>query len=291
MTTPMNISKVSMGGTCDERCSYSYKYDTSTTCVATNYNSYISLSYDLGLTSPVIFNNIKYKVSNIEIYSPSIHDFNNKFADAEIVIVHTAVDSGSLLLVCIPCSSSGNGSNDLVNNIFKGLITKPLTRGQPPMTLTLPNYNLNTIIPKKPFFYYISQTGNINVIVYDIGSGITVDTKLLSGLKSLVNKAVMPLKPSINNYLFLNVTGPTTLSQGGSKGNNGEIYIDCSPTGNSYDTTDVTFEKNTPLSTYDISKYATAENITIFFCFLFFILILIYINKFFNVIGSQNDKK
>ena len=106
------------------------------------------------------------------------------------------------------------------------------------MTLTLPNYNLNTIIPKKPFFYYISQTGNINVIVYDIGSGITVDTKILSGLKSLVTKAVMPLKPSINNYLFLNVTGPTTLSQG-SKGNNGEIYIDCSPTGNSYDTTDV----------------------------------------------------
>jgi len=287
MTTPMNISKVSMGGTCDERCSYSYKYDTSTTCVATNFDTYISLSYDPGLTSPVIFNNTKYSVSNIEIYSPSIHDFNNQLADSEIVIVHTAVDTGALLLVCIPCTTSGNGSNDLVNNIFKDLINKPLSKGQPPMALTLPNYNLNRIVPKKPFFYYISQTGNMNVIVYDIQSGITVDTKTLSNLKSLLSQAVMPIKPSINNYLFMNETGPTTLGQGG---NNGEIYIDCSPTGNSYDTTDVEFQKQSPSSTYDISQYLTAENIIIFFCFLFFILILIYMNKFFNIIGSQGDK-
>jgi carbonic anhydrase len=292
MATPMNISNVSMGGTCDERCSYSYNYDISTTCIASNYNTYISLSYDRGPTSPVIFNNVKYNVSNIEIYSPSIHDFNNKLADAEIIIVHTSAESGALFLVCIPCSTSGNGTNDLVNTIFADIISKPLSHGEAPMTVSIPNYNLNNIIPKKPFYYYISQTGNMNVVVYDIPNGITVNANTLNNLKSLISQATMQIKPSIDNYLFYNKIGPTKLNKGnGSTNNDGLIYIDCSPTGNSYDTTSVDFKKPSTFPNNDISNYFTTENIIIFLCFLFFLLVLIYMNQFFVMIGKTGTKK
>ena len=44
--TPVNISKSSMSGKCDEKCAYSFKYNISPSCKANNYSSYISLTYD-----------------------------------------------------------------------------------------------------------------------------------------------------------------------------------------------------------------------------------------------------
>lgn len=276
MSTPMNISKVSMGGTCDERCSYSYQYNISTTCVATNYGSFIMLSYENGNTTPVLFNNIKYSVGNIEIYSPSIHTFNNNLADAEIIIVHTSIDTGAMLLVCIPIMS-GTNSNPIITEVLNGVVTKPLKQGEPAMSINIPSYNLNSIIPSKPFFYYISQTAKANVIVYSIGDAITVGSTILTNLKTLVTQAQNPLQPSANNYLFYNNGGPKLMNTNGNM--DGQIYIDCSPTGNSEETMDVDYNKTNPTETFDFSPYLTDENKTMAMYVLGFVVALFLINK------------
>lgn len=282
----MNISKVSMGGTCDERCSYQYQYDVSTTCTATNYKTYISLSYDSGLTSPVVFNNVKYNVTNLELYSPSLHEFNGKYAEAELIIVHTSLDSSNMLLVCIPCVTQGNNSNELITSLLKQICDKPLTIKQPTMQLSVSSlYNLNSIIPNQPFFYYISQTNSMSVIVYDIKDGITTNSEMITKLKQLIKApSESPIKESRNQYLFYNHKGPSMLG-GYQKGKDDQIFIDCSPTGHSDETTDITVNKTT-----ENDFYLSGDTFVLFFCFLAFIIILLFFDKFFQIIGTGNSK-
>ena len=63
-TGPMNISPQNISGTCSYKCAYSYNYQKSNV-TATNYGSTILLSYEVGTTPPVTFNNIKYNVREI----------------------------------------------------------------------------------------------------------------------------------------------------------------------------------------------------------------------------------
>lgn len=276
-TPPMNISKVSMGSTCDERCSYSYQYNVSTTCVAHNYGPFIMMSYENGNTSPVLFNNEKYNITTIEVYSPSIHTFNNSLADAEIIIIHNSPETGKMLLVCIPIMS-GNNANSIVTQSLREIVNKPLKTGDPSMSINIQDYNLNNVIPKKPFFYYISQTGKANVIVYSIGDAITLDANIITGLKTLIQATSNPLQPSEDNYLFYNHVGPKNMK--GPGGGDGEIYIDCSPTGNSEETTDVDYKKTNSVETFDFSPYLTSDNIYIALYVLAFVLALYLINRF-----------
>ena len=270
-----------MGGSCDERCAYSYQYDISTTCTATNVGQSIILGYDAGSTTPVLFNNIKYSITHLEIYSPSLHSYNNTLADAEIVITHTSQDTGSPLLVCIPITA-GNDTNETVSTILADIVAKPLHSGDPSMAISLPNYNLNDIVPSKPFFYYISQTKNTNVIVYSIGDSIKVNSDTLEALKTLVSPATSgTLQPSEESYLFFNHTGPKKTSGGGGM-SDGQIYIDCSPTGNSQVSKDVEFKKTPSTKPYafdlGLDSLMTPENIYMSIFVVIFVIMLYAIN-------------
>lgn len=276
----MNISKVSMGNTCQERCAFFYKYNVSIQCVASNHDKSITLTYDNGSTPPVLFNNIKYNVYQIDIVSPSYHNFNGTQAEAEMIITHTSTDTASPLYICLPISSKASNKNATFNEIIQDILSVPLIQKSNPVTVTsLSDYNLNAWIPMQSYFFYVSKSKEANVVVFPIEGGLYMDTVSLQSLSHLVQPFTDTnfILPSENNFLFYNPTGPSAFQNGISD----QIYIDCSPTGNSLETEDVVFEKDNSTSNMDFLQYLTSNGVFLFLFFIGFILLLLMVNKFF----------
>jgi hypothetical protein len=270
-----------MGNTCQERCAFSYKYNISTQCIASNHDTSISLTYDNGTTPPVLFNNIQYNVYQIDIVTPSYHDFNGTQSEAEMIITHTSTDTASPLYVCIPISAQASNKNATFNEILQDVLSVPLIQKSTPVAVTsLSDYNISAWIPKRPYFFYVSQSMEANVVVFPIADGLYMDTDSLEGLSQLLQPITDSdfILPSENNYLFYNPSGPSPFQNGISD----QIYIDCSPTGNSLETEDVVFEKgNTNTSNMDFLQYLTSNGVFLFLFFIGFIVLLLLINKFF----------
>ena len=238
MTTPMNIASNSIDNYCDEKCAYSFKYKSYINCNAKNYGTSLYLSYiDSSPVPPVTFNSINYRVSSIEMYSPSLHYFNGKQTDGELIITHTPTGAGKNLVVCIPMSVSGQQTpaSQVVTDIINSAVNKPLNQGDPEMNITV-NNTLDSVVPMKPFFYYQGGDGT-NIIVYGLSDSIGISDVTINDLRKLI-----PIPPTIlfpsGAYVDLNKNGPT-VGNGDS-----EIFIDCQPTGNSEVVEQVTFAKN-----------------------------------------------
>jgi hypothetical protein len=261
-TTTMNISQNLMSGKCDEKCSYSFNYQTSSNCNAKNYGNYLQLTYDKQNTPSVLFNVIDYYADNVQIYSPSFHKFNNIIVDAEIVIVHYSLRNGSPLLVCIPVYSSANTSNNsvLFNSIINAAVAYPLKPDTDMISIKLDNYNLNNIVPKKPYFYYTSN--NANVIVYGIENSIYAETTIISKLRNIISNKTNVNIP-LSDTIYYNQIG-SNLSLSGD----GEIYIDCKPVGVSDHTEDVIVSKKSS------STETTSETSDLFNYVILFIVVI-----------------
>ena len=275
--TPVNISKSSMSGKCDEKCAYSFKYNISPSCKANNYSSYISLTYDSGTTPPAVFNNFSYNVNNIEIYSPSVHYFNGQHVDAEIIINHTSNSTGAPLLICIPISVSGisTAGSQIITDIINSVSSYPLKPKDPAITININNYNLEDIIPKDPYFYYIGKTQNANIVVFNITSAISISQSSIDKLKSIINGSNHTVAPSLDNSVFYNQNGPSTA---GSASLDDGIYIDCKPTGDSEEKTDVTFKKPTYFD-LNLSNYISSDVLILLVGAVGFMVLIILINK------------
>lgn len=273
MTTspsPMNISMSGFDNFCDEKCAYSFKYQISNICTATNYGSYIYLNYiDAGTVPPVSFNSNSYKVDSIEIYSPSLHYFNGNPVDGEVIITHSPLSTGQPLIVCIPLSTNSvkaTAATQIITDIINSAVTNQLKQGDPSMTIKLNDYNLDTIVPVTPFFYY-TGSNNYNIIVYGLASAISVNQSVITGLQKIITPEQTVKYPAVD-YYYMNKYGPSTGGNG-----DGQIYIDCQPTGNSEETEPVTYSK--PPTTNDLSSSQTLTFI-IGTLIVIFLIIVIY---------------
>jgi hypothetical protein len=188
-----------------------------------------------------MFNSLKYNVVAIELYSPSIHTFANGSVDAEIIISHISTQSGAPLLVCIPIMSQGVASSEgtvLLEDIVSQAVSKPLNEFDPAMSIRVQNFNLNSIVPKKSFFYYQKNIGHF--IIYDLANALYMDPNKISGLRTLITPFTMTSLIQPTDELFFNSSGANAHAM-----TDGNIYIDCAPTGNSRETTDVPFKNAT----------------------------------------------
>jgi hypothetical protein len=232
----INVSSQNVYGNCDLKCSYNYKYHHSNS-VAKNNGVFLSLSYDKGSTSPVIYNTHNYYVSKINIYSPSLHKFNDNYVSAELVIEHAPEIGGDLLYVCIPIVTSTNSSDasSILTDIIQSVSTNaPATNES--TNLNLSNFNLNNIVPKKPFFSYVGTAGLIGqVIVFANNNAIPLNDSILKKLANIIKPYPITIS---GGDLFLNTKGPNTTV--GKQG----IYISCQPTGSSEEEIEVSYSKN-----------------------------------------------
>ena len=240
MTTQnINISKQNISGKCDLKCAFNFKY-SETNLTAKNNGVTIALTPDSSKIPPVTYNNQKYNVSNITIYSPSIHIFNGATATAEILIEHIPVQGGAHLFVCIPITSSSNSStaSNLITEVIQSVSSSAPASGET-ANLNINGFTLQDIVPSKPFYTYTNEG---DWIVFDITNAIGLSSSTITTLQKIIKPFPMPTP---GGQLFFNATGPNTTKIGEG------IYISCKPTGSSDEETAVTYNKN--VTTYDFT--------------------------------------
>jgi carbonic anhydrase len=231
-TSPIDINKNNVSGSCDFKCSYNFQYINSS-CVATNRGDYIELSYDNSSNPPVIYNDTGYNVREVRLYSPSIHTYNGKNTEGELIIVHTSIIGLNNLLVCIPIKINDVDAEDskILFNIIKTIANNAPDKDEGTDVRIL-NYNLNTFVPEKPFYSYTGSLlyqpcgGSIDYIVFSPNEHyINISSSSFSTLIKLINPHMYVTQKEMTINLFYN-------SKGAKKNtSNNNIYIDCQPVG------------------------------------------------------------
>jgi hypothetical protein len=267
----INISAQNVEGKCDLKCSYNFDYPDSNT-TASNTGTMIGLTYDNSSVQPVSYNNQKYTVSSIAIYSPSIHTFNNTQAVGEIVIEHAPVTGGQNLYVGIPFKSSSESSeaSNMITEVIQSVSNSAPSSGDS-TNLNISGFTLQKIVPNKPFFSYTSSVEPVDWIVFGNLEAIPLSSTTLTTLSQMIKPMVMST-PGMS--LFYNSSGPNTNKSVGQG-----IYISCKPTGSSKEETEVTYDKNT--TSYNLSSLFDNSNSTITIIFGIFLGCIVFIIAFY----------
>lgn len=234
LDTTMNISQNNISGECNLKCSYSFQYPNSG-CVASNTGESIILSYDESNVPPVAYNGNKYQVGRVRLTTSQMLLYNGKNANASLIIEHTPISGGGNLDVMIPIVA-GSGyvaSSTILTTIINDTANLAPQTGNK-TTISLDNYNLNNIVPKKPFYSF--NMDNTSIIVYGIEYAISVDADTLTKL-STITKGINNMIPASTYQLFYNSKGPNSSGSGSVNADN--IYIDCQPVNMSEETIQV----------------------------------------------------
>jgi len=274
--SPINITSKNVYGKCDSKCLYNFEYNESNLTVKNNGVN-ISMICDNNNVPPVTYNGVKYSVSQIMLFSPSLHLFNGNNVDAELIVEHIPELGGQNLFVCVPIIKSVDSSiaSTLLSQVITSIAAKAPAENEI-TNLNLTGFTLNKIVPKNPFFSYSGSYGNSSgdFIVFGINYAIPLNPTVLSSLSSIIK----PFKLSMTgNNLFFNEKGPNLV---GSVGDG--IYISCQPAGSSEEKIDIVNNKNNVNSEFGISMGNLFENSTakiiiqiLIGCILFIIIFLI----------------
>ena len=274
----INISASNVKGKCELKCSYAFKY-TESNSTAKNNGVLIDLTYDSTNVPPVVYNTEKYVVENITIVSPSIHTFNDKSMPGEIIITHNPQNGGNSLKVCIPFTSSieSSTSSQLISDIINKVATNAPSQGD--STNLNMSFNLQKIVPRKPFFVYSGD--NSDWIVYGQLDAIPLSSTTITTLQKIIKPFPIPMP---GGDLFYNSKGPISGVQLGDG-----IYISCQPTGSSEEETAVEYDKNS--SSFDFSNVLESPIfkliIIILIGCLLFIIIFYGISTFYKYLSSD----
>lgn len=210
---------------CNLKCIYWYNYGNST-CRIRNEKTSIMIPYDG--SSQVTFNSMSYTPRYINIFKPALHSFNGSKADAEMIVFHTS-QGGQGLLVCIPIIGSESNTPTYLNQIVEQLPSE----GEDEANLNIPNFNLNNMIPKCPYYFYknnliwnCTSRTIYNYVVFNPSQG---SVSMNSFMLKKIGRMIQPLELSgrFLGIVYYNVNGTTSNNQLGDD----QIYIDCKPTG------------------------------------------------------------
>lgn len=277
----IDISSAKIVGTCDLKCAYNFNYLPSNS-YAINSSDSIVIIYDNKDTGQVSYNKEKYGVNAIVLVHPSLHLYNGKLADGEIIISQTPEKGGKPLIVFIPLivsdqiTSASITIKEIINNVAS---TAPKQGDK----VTTGLIDLQKIVPKKPFMNYTDK--NNNNIVFGLLDAIPISKITMDKFKSVVKPYIWKAEAENANGLFYNSSGPNSTTDLGDG-----IYISCNPTGSSEETTEVTFEKPEiePLDFENIFEDPTFMAIfQIFIACLIFLIIFYIFNYGYKIIDGE----
>ena len=284
----INISKDNKAGDCNTKCAYSFDYKD---CGLTATNNGSSIFYKIDpvpSVPPVLYNNQQYNPNTIRIFSPSTHKYEGSTVAAEMVIVHSPVNGGNELIVCIPIirSQDASAASILITQMITDVAAKAPKAGNKIAHVSgIENFSLNTIIPRAPFYSYTKM--NSDFIVFGLPSAISLSNSILDDKLTKIIKPMPSQSDDKTTKVFYNGVGPkSTLADQG-------IYIDCQPTGSSGEV-EVVQTKNPPI--YDLDTIMKDPTVYIILqllmsCLIFVIIYFLISYGFAFMTGTNPDLK
>ena len=83
-------------------CDFNHNYNTNSSCVLTNKRNYLEIKTD-GKNN-VSYNGQNLTLANTRFYSPSLHTFDGKHLDGEMILTHHG--NGLNVIVSVPVKAS-----------------------------------------------------------------------------------------------------------------------------------------------------------------------------------------
>jgi carbonic anhydrase len=218
---------------CLNKCMFMYNYSGSSSCVVKHEGSVVSILYDGG--GDVTFNNVKYTPESLQLFAPSLHKYEGEQAMAELIVVHkSSSPTSDGLLLCIPIAVSAE--NTSAGTILKEIITN-LPEQDTSVSLNIPDFTLNRIVPKAPFFNYVGPmsygecrpTSLFQYVVFHPAhkGAVALSEDIIKKFRGTVNFTYIVATPG--DDVFFNEKGTTINGFSGD----GQIYIKCQATNTS----------------------------------------------------------
>jgi carbonic anhydrase len=236
-TAPVDITNNSALN-CDLKCNYNFNYPLTNVLTVSNRGEYLSIRVDKSDTIPVTFNADNYEIKDIRIYTPSLHTYGGSHADAEIIISHTNTSGGNNLLVCIPIIIGASSAD--TSSLFDSILSDVAKNANSVGNYTVVNsatFTLNKFIPMKPFYSYNGTlpyspcNSSYNYVVFSKDeSNVYMSQSAFNVLKKVIYANKYSTTTNNKKGLFYNQKGPSTIN---NKNKDGDIYIECLPTGSS----------------------------------------------------------
>lgn len=222
---------------CEGKCQFSYTLPNVDAVSIVNSTSFLLFTLNEGPNSGVTFNGTKYSVKHLQVFAPSIHQYDSINASAEAIIVAQAPGRG-YLYICTPIELGGSAGP--LDPLISLAIERVPTAGS--QTTINEKLDANALCLDSKFFNY-TGTGlgartscdpGATFIVYAPPNKISILPGTLEKLKKVI-VADCGLPPVANDSVVVNLDGP------GEQVAGGDIYIKCEPTGHSMATKEVSF--------------------------------------------------
>ena len=84
---------------CKDNCSFNFSYNPNSSCILTNKGDYLDIKTDG--SNKVTYNNQDITLQSVRLYSPSLHSFDGKHSDAELILRHSGAN-GQNIMVSVP---------------------------------------------------------------------------------------------------------------------------------------------------------------------------------------------
>ena len=119
-TSPVDIKQSGINKSCKNKCKFQFDYGNSS-CNVTNKGDHLSIAYDQTTSKQAQLNSQDYYVTDIRIYSPSLHTYNGTNADAEILILHHSDNQNMIVSIPLSATESSNSASSLLKTIISKL--------------------------------------------------------------------------------------------------------------------------------------------------------------------------
>ena len=177
-------------------------------------------------------------------------------------------------------STDSSTSSKLITDIIEKVATNAPSEGDS-TNLNISNFNLQDIIPQKPYYVY-SNVQN-DWIVFGIIDAIPLSTTTINTLQKIIQPFALPTP---GDSLYYNSKGPAGLQIGDG------IYISCKPTGSSKEETTVSYNKES--TSFDFSNISDSPTfqyiITGIIVCIIFIVIFYRISAFYSYLMEEPIK-
>lgn len=245
VNSPVNITG-DISDQCNGLCSLSFNFSDSACTVKKLDPTALNVSYVDSNPANTLYKNGNYIVHHIEIYNRSLHRYNGRRTDAEMLIYFngTGESSSKTMVISVPIeaqSSSGveiKSNGAIITSIIKTIKTNSesaeLAVNFNSSNSSATMYNLNDLIPsQQPFYVYegneLYSSGSIGskVLIYVVfprGSSIYVSADTITHLNKITTPFESPVSGVPQNSVTYN-------SVGANASESSDVYIECSPAG------------------------------------------------------------
>lgn len=215
---------------------YEYNYATSST-VVTKRDTYLEFDFD-SKDAEIKLGDVPYKVQEIRLYRGSLTKYEGADVAAEMIIHHVEPQGGKNLLVHIPIVSTTNNvkstSNEYLKNVLKNVPSDSDSNNEKNDINQI--LELNHFINERPFFlssttlpYPPNNGDNYTIFFSPSEHAILIDTSVQATINELLDNPSVSHTSLDNSLIRYNANSSINLSK--SDPNSDDIYIDCSPTG------------------------------------------------------------